>query len=178
MKTTIVTGLVTASILLTGCGKQSSPSGGPPAPANEQTGPASAAGPVAQPAMTAWQQGDKPAAIKSFVEADWSARPLFAPGSVLNLSEDQFKALSSADRQAKASEINAQLGALKRLSAEVAQAGRDAAAKGDPAQARQHFMSLKQCGAALDRPDCLLMVQLVGKALKKMADTELAKVGQ
>jgi hypothetical protein len=61
------------------------------------------------------------------------------------------------------------------LAAAVAQAGRDAAAKGDAEQARKYFLSLKQCGTALDRPDSLSLVQLVGRAFKKMADTELEK---
>ena len=34
------------------------------------------------------------------------------------------------------------------------------------------------CGAALNGPECLSIVQLVGQALEKRADTELAKIGQ
>jgi hypothetical protein len=128
--------------------------------------------------MTAWQQGDKSTAISSFLAIDWSARPLFAPDSTLSLSEGQLKALSDADRQARSSEMMSQISSLKQLAAAVAQAGRDAASKGDSAQARKCFMSLKQCGTALDSADNLLMVQLVGQACKKMADTELAKIGQ
>jgi hypothetical protein len=128
--------------------------------------------------MTAWQQGDKATAISCFVETDWSSGPLFAPNSTLSLSEDQFKALSNADRQAQSGEMMSQLNSLKKLAAAVAQAGRDAASKGDTAQARKYFNSLKQCGTALDNADRLRVVQLVGQALKKMADAELAKVGQ
>ena len=128
--------------------------------------------------MTAWQQGDTPKAISSFVETDWSSRPLFAASSTLSLTEDQFKALSNPERQAKSAEMMSQLDSVKKLAAAVAQAGRDAASKGDTAQARKHFTSLKQCGTALDSPDCLSLVQLVGKAFKKMADTELAKIPQ
>ena len=128
--------------------------------------------------MTAWQQGDKPKAVSSFVETDWSSRPLFASGSTLSLTENQFKALSDAERQAKSGEMMSQLDSLKKLASAVAQSGRDAAAKGDTAQARKHFTSLKECGTALDSPDCLRLVQLVGQAWKKMADTELAKIPQ
>ena len=66
-------------------------------------------------------------------------------------------------------EMMSQLDSVKKLAAAVAQAGRDAASKGDTAQARKYFTSLKQCGTALDSPDCLSLVQLVGKAFKKMA---------
>lgn len=128
--------------------------------------------------MTAWQQGDKATAISTFVETEWSSGPLFAANSTLSLSEDQFKALSNADRQAQSGEMMSQLASLKKLAAAVAQAGRDAASRGDTAQARKYFTSLKQCGTALDNADRLRIVQLVGQALKKMADAELAKVGQ
>jgi hypothetical protein len=147
------------------------------APKKQPADAASVAAPVSQAAMTAWQPGDKSAAITSFLEADWSARPLFASGSTLNLSEDQFKALSNADRQAKSNEMLPQISDLKQLAAAVAQAGRDAASKGDAAQARKCFTALKQCGLALDSPDRLTLVQMVGKAFKKLAGTELAKVG-
>jgi hypothetical protein len=125
--------------------------------------------------MTAWQQGDKSTAVSRFVGTDWAARPLFAADSVLSLSEAQFKALPAAELEAKSAEMLPQLESLKKLASAVAQAGRDAASKGDTAQARKHFNSLKQCGTALESPDCLVIVQLVGKALKKMGDAELGK---
>ena len=164
-----------ATILITGCGKKSSSSSATP-PAQAEA--ASSSSPVSQPALAAWQQGDKAAAVSSFVAADWSARPLFTADSVLSLSEDQFKALSDADRQAKASELTAQLDSFKQLAAAVRQAGSDAASKGDAAQARKYFTSLKQCGTALASPDYLSLVQLVGQGFIKKADTELAKIGQ
>jgi hypothetical protein len=168
MKTTVINAALAVSVLTIGCGKKTSP----------PSSTSAVAAPVAQAAMTAWQQGDKSGAVTSFVETDWSHGPLFAANSTLSLSEDQFKALSNADRQAKSGEMISQLDSLKKLAAAVAQAGRDAASKGDTAQARKYFTSLKQCGTALDRPDCLRIVQLVGQALKKMADTELTKIGK
>ena len=67
---------------------------------------------------------------------------------------------------------------LKQLATAVAQAGRDAATKGDTTQTRKCFTALKQCGTALSSPDTSSLVQLVGKALINMADTELAKTGK
>lgn len=177
MRTQIVSGMMAAAILLAGCSKKDGSSGGSAPPKKQPADAASAAAPITHAAMTAWQQGDKSAAITSFLEADWSARPLFASGSTLSLSEDQFKALSNADRQAKSNEMLPQISALKQLAAAVAQTGRDATSKGDAAQARKCFTSLKQCGTALDSPDRLLLVQFVGQAFKKLADAELAKVG-
>jgi hypothetical protein len=158
-----------AVTVITGCGKKDV------APGNKAT---PAAVPVAQPAMAAWERGDKSEAIKNFLGADWSARPLFAASSTLSLSESQFKSLSDADRQSRSTEMMSQLDAFKQMSAAVAQAGRDAAAKGDKDKARKCFEALKQSGAALEGPDCLSIVQLVGKSLKKTADAELSKLGQ
>jgi len=178
MNNTIITGVMAAFFLMAGCGKKSSSSSSPATPPPPQAEAASSSSPISQPALSAWQQGDKAAAVGDFLAADWSARPLFAAGSALSLTEDQFTALGDADRQAKSSEMTAQLDSFKRLAAAVAQAGRDAASKGDAAQARKYFTSLKQCGAALDSPDCLRLVQLVGQGMKTRADTELAKIGQ
>ncbi len=72
----------------------------------------------------------------------------------------------------------AQVDSLKKLGAAVADAGREAAAKDGKEQARKSFVSLRQSGTALDSPDCLAIVQLVGKAFKKMGETELAKFPQ
>jgi len=138
----------------------------------------SAAAPVAQAAMTAWQQGDTNTAVSSFLAADWSARPLFPTSSSLSLSEHQFGALPAADRQAKAQDISDQLGVLKRLLAAVTQAGHDAAAKQDVSTARKYFTSLKQCGEALDSPESSAIVKLVGQRLKKNADGYLSNLGQ
>jgi hypothetical protein len=177
MKPMIVSGIITASILLAGCGRKNGSSGSSAPPVRQQADGASAAAPVTQPALTAWKQGDKSTAVSAFLATDWTARPLFAPDSTLSQSEDQFRALPDADRQAKTREMMTQLDSLKKLAAAVAQTGRDAAAKGDSAQARKYFTSLKQCGAALDSPGNLRLVQLVGQTFKKMADAELKKVG-
>lgn len=126
--------------------------------------------------MTAWQQGDKTAAVAGFVETDWSARPLFASDSMLSLSEDKFKALSNSERQAKSSKMFQQIDSLRRLAAAVAQAGQDAAAKGDAAQARKHLTSLREFGSAIDTSNSLALLRLVGQAEKKRADREMSKL--
>lgn len=166
MKTTASITVLATSLLLVGCGKQSAlPSSTP-----------STVAPVTQSVMTAWQQGDKTAAVAGFVETDWSARPLFASDSMLSLSEDKFKALSNSERQAKSSKMFQQIDSLRRLAAAVAQAGQDAAAKGDAAQARKHLTSLREFGSAIDTSNSLALLRLVGQAEKKRADREMSKL--
>jgi hypothetical protein len=172
MKNIILTVIMAATILTVGCGKQSPGSSATRPPASTNTSA------TAQPALTAWQQGDKAAAITNFLAADWSAHPLFAAGSSLNLSESQFKALSDTEREAKSKDMMAQIASLKQMAQAVMQAGEDAAAKGDTTQARKCFTSIKQCGTALESPDCMLLVQLVGKAFEQMGISRLAKIGQ
>jgi hypothetical protein len=176
MKNTTITVVMAATILIAGCGKKSSSSSVTPPPA--QADAVSSSSPISQPALTAWQQGDKAAAVSSFLAADWTARPLFAADSPLSLTESQFAALTDADRQAKSTDMMAQIASLKQMAQAVVQAGHDAISKGDTTQARKCFTSLKQCGAALESPDCMQLVQLVGKAFVKMSDTESAKIGQ
>jgi hypothetical protein len=160
------------AVTLAGCGKQGGTAGGDAPP------PANAPPPAAEAILKAWEQGDSATAIRRFLEADWTARPLFARGSVMSLSEEQFKKLPAAQRDAKAAEVQAQLAALRKLAGAVTQAGRDAAAKQDLDGARKYFTALQQCGQALDAQDAMLIVKLVGQALQKMAVAEQAKLPQ
>jgi RNA polymerase sigma factor (sigma-70 family) len=137
----------------------------------------SSASPILQPALTAWQRGDKAAAVSNFLAADLSDRPLFASDSALSLSENQLDALPLADLQAKSGEVASQLDSLKGLARAVIQDGDDAVAKGDTAQARKCFTAVQQCGEALDSTNCPRLAQFVGQALKKRAQSELAKIG-
>jgi hypothetical protein len=176
MKKKTIGGIMAAAVLLAGCGKMNDSSVNSSVPAKQQDTRATAG--ILQPALTVWQQGDQSGAIRLFLEADWSSRPLFTPGSPLNLSEKQFGSLPAADRGTKAQEISTELGVLKHLLAAVTKAGLDAAAKQDVSTVRKDFTSLKQCGEALDRPDSLAIVKLVGHKLKENAEVELAKLGQ
>ena len=151
-------------LLFAGCSKSAAPS------------TSSTAAPISLPALSAWQQGDKTAAVTRFLQTDWTAGPLFAPDSTLSLTESQFQSLSNAERQKKSGEMLTQLDAFKHLAAEVAKAGSDAATKNDLPQARKCCASLKQCGTALNSPQNLKLTQLVGQALVKRADAELAKI--
>ncbi len=129
--------------------------------------------PATHSAMEAWQAGDKRAAIDRFIKVDWSVRPLFASYRALSMTEEQFVALSGAEREARSKEVIKEVASFKKLVATVFEAGHEAAAKRDDAQARKIFTSLKLCGAALDNPDCLRLLQIVGKHLKEKADSAL-----
>ena len=143
--------------------------------------------PVAQPALAAWQQGDRTGAVSNFVTTDWSAGPLFAPDSILSLTEAEFSGrvkpripgfVRTGAIEAVRVQMTKELATMKQLAAAVAQAGRDAAATNDVALARKHFTSLQQFAAALDTTNSLSILRLDGQAIKKRAERELATLPQ
>ena len=67
-----------------------------------------------------------------------------------------------------------QLSDLRELGKAVIKAGNDAAEKKDMAAARKHIIAVQQYGEALNNADHMEIVNLVGKAVKKTADTALA----
>ena len=99
----------------------------------------------------------------------------------MSLTEDQFKALPTslpiAEAEKKSAELLARISELKQLAQAVTESGRAAAAAGDKPLARKHMDALAQFGTAVDGPQSTLLLQLVGKAFKKMAATELGKIG-
>lgn len=153
-----------------GCGKNSAPS---------STTSSAAQGEYAMaPILSAWQQGDQSDAVRAFSETDWTARPLFEPGSVLVLSEQEYAALPASRRASEDGSMVATMRTFKEIATAVAEAGRDAVAQGDTAQARKYFDSLKECGTALSAPDRLSWIRVHGNGLLKMVDKELERLPQ
>lgn len=131
--------------------------------------------PVLPPIVEQWQKGEKAAAIVKFVETDWSSRPLFAPGSAMGMSEEQFQKLPVTEVDAKMKEVLPQINTLRQIALGVLEAGKETAKQGDATKAKKHFTAVKQSGEAIENDNTLKLVQLVGKAIVKLADAELAK---
>lgn len=145
------------AVALTGCGKRDQAS-------------------VLSPIMEQWEKGEKTEAINRFVEADWKARPLFAPGSAMSLNEDQFQKLTPDIVADKMKEVIPRINTLRQIAQGVMEAGKEAMKQGDKAKARKHFTAVKQCGEAINSAETLKVVQLVGQAIVKLSDAELVKV--
>ena len=161
----------------TGCGKSSvAPTATPPATTAAGGGPGAAT--ANETVLTAWGKGDKSTAVKSVLEADWAVRPLFTSGTTLALSDKQFSELSASARSSNQAPVAAAMTTLKEVAIDVRDAGRDAAAKGDVALARKHFMALQHWGEALAGPDSMAIIGIVGRGIKKIGDTELAGLPQ
>jgi len=155
----------TLAAALVGCGKQQTPAGatGKPAPLDQ--------------VLASWQQGDQAGAIQRFLETDWKSSSAIGARSPLSHRESELPGMSAAARDKLAKEVMAQLSDLKALARAVRDQGQ-AAAGTDPAQARRCFAKLEECGAALDKPEGMKIVQLVGQALRKMAAAQSAKPGK
>ena len=164
--------LVVCLCVVAGCGEKKATVNSPPAPRDEavkQTAPA----PLEQ-CLARWQQGDKEGAIRLFIETDWKKGPTISSGSPLNHRESELRRLPQAELARLNGEVLAQLGDLKQLANAVRAKGK-AAAGTDKELAGRCFTSLNDCGAALDQPDGMMIVNLVGRAIRKMAAAEPAK---
>ncbi len=150
------------TFLITGCNKASS-------------SPASGRHTLADQAIASWNT-DTNAAVEKFLEIDWNQRPLFDTGNVLDYSEAQFIAIPAAAKDSMSKEMLDDLQTIKAICRAVNTKGNDALAKGDQGTAERCFNQLKQCGAAFDRPESLIMLKLVGQAINKLSTNSLAKL--
>ncbi len=132
--------------------------------------------PAFSTSLALWKQGDKSAAVRRFVETDWTGGRLFPADSVLSLGENDFAALSASDREAKGAEMHAMIEDIRNLARAVDETGVNAATDQDAQQARACFESLRNFGRALDAPQGLLLVRLAGQAIEKKAAKHLASL--
>ena len=120
-------------------------------------------------AMTLWRAGKTNEAAATFLAVDFTKRPLFPFGSVLNYTEAQFVALPDAAREKMSKQMMDDIQVLKQISAHVRDMGESAEAAGDKTKAAACRAQLLKGGAAFNQPDSLALLKLVGKALMKMS---------
>ena len=152
-------------LALAGCSRQqtapSSSSSPPPEAtlAQEQT--------PLEAALSLWEHGDKAGAVQRFLEADWNSHRMFSPGSPLSMTEKDLMKLPPEVREERLAIVMNRLKTLKELAKAVRDKG-VAAAAADQEQARRCFAQLDECGAALDQPEALKIVQLYARVMRKM----------
>src|SRR5262245_51552455 len=165
---TTLSAMVLSASLLAGCGKdnQTQSAKAPPQASSSERS-------ALEQSISAWAGGDKAGAVSQFLQIDWTKGKPFSSASILHYSEAEFAALPPETR-AKLGDQMADITALKELGKQVSQHGKEATAKGDKAEGAKYFNAINRCGERLDRPDCLVLLQQVGKAFKKLAAKELA----
>ena len=110
-----------------------------------------------------WSWGSKEAAIEKFLSFDWNDASLFPSGTALGYSESDFASLPKTQQRQLMREVEGTAKALKQMSLRVKQLGDQSRASANSAKAKICFNSVGQCGTALDQPNRLRILQLVGK---------------
>jgi hypothetical protein len=139
---------------------------GSPALASDTTQKPTAGKPAAATmaeVMKLWREGKQSDAVNKFLAVDFSKRPLFPTGSVLNLTEAEFVELPSAARDKMSKAMFDDLQTIKLIARQVKELAKT------PAKSAQCLSQLKAAGEAFDRPGGLALLKLVGQAFKKMA---------
>jgi hypothetical protein len=168
---------VTLAIGLGGCGKNVGSSGKSSTRTTPQQTATSTASPLLDPILVSWKQGDQAGAVQQFIKTDGKGGLFFGPDSPLSHRESDLSGLSQAARDKLMKEVMAHISDVKALAAAVRNKGQ-AVAGTDPELARQCFARLDELGAALDQPEGMVIIQLVGRAVRKMAAAETAKLGK
>ncbi len=114
-----------------------------------------------------WAKGDRDVAVDKFLVVDWNNPALFAPGATLSYTENSLRMLSANDQE----RVLERISALKSMGAHLKQLADKAKSAKDSATAAKYLNALKGCGAALDQPQRLKIVQTIGRRFKKAASS-------
>ncbi len=156
--------LAAALVALTACGDRNAPK----STSGAGTGNAADQATPLEQSLARWRSGDQAGAVQRFLEIEWKpGEPAFAPGSPLSAREADLPNLPAAKRDPLVGEAMAQLRDLKQLATAVRDQATAALAT-DPAKARRCLAALEACGAALDQPEALKILQLTAQAIRKM----------
>ena len=129
-------------------------------------------------ALARWRKGEKEQAAAAFLAIAWEQPLHFSPDSVWALSEKDFAALPESKR----TEIQQQAMDIARTTRDLAQhvagLGQADLTKKDFAAAEKCFRAVSDCGKAVSKLDTLMLLKMVGNAIQKLGDKELATLGE
>ncbi len=126
-----------------------------------------------------WSSGQKDQAVTTLKSIDWSA-PMTFPKQryMFTLSEQQCVSLLAKDRQQVIEQVVKELTDFRPLAREVIALGKKAAEAGQLDEAEEDFLAVFELGAMLSGNDKMLIVRLVGMALRKLSLNELQPLYQ
>ncbi len=167
-----ILGIIALAVGLTaGCGEKNPAHSGPD---RNQSSPATASATPLEEALSQWQTGNHAGAVQRFIEIDWKSAPAIRAGSTLSRKESDLPGMPAPEREKLVADVIAQLNVLRELAGAVRDHGVATAAT-DQELSRRCWSKLDECGAALDRPEGLKILQLTAQAIRKMAAKEGAK---
>ena len=126
--------------------------------------------------LSSWDSGDKERATEQFNKVSWDHPEVFANVPVLNISEQDFMALSQ-DQQIQFMKDTTEFATkLRKLGLHVLSQGDSALASGDKATSKKHFVAVLQCGRTIASNDYYELIQLTAKGLISAAEDRLSKI--
>ncbi len=148
----------------------------PTAPSQPNEASVSASGaPHIENVLDQWSAGRHEEAVRALLMLSESQAPP-AAYRPFDLTERQFAELPQTDRDALREKMLARLDVLRELARELARRARQAAAQGHREEAERLLKVVKRLGAANRGPEVTLVVDLVGQAIERLADDELAEL--
>ena len=113
-----------------------------------------------------FQGGDKTAAVQAFIDSDWNDSPAFRDTSPMCSKESDFASMTNENMERLMKDVLSQSNSIRML---AKMASEKCKAGSDPKQIQLCNVKLKYLGEQLNRPDCLKVVQLIGKAIQQLA---------
>lgn len=124
--------------------------------------------------LASWNNGEKDDAVEQLLSTRWDDPGVFDDVPHLNLSEDEFRALSRDERTGKQKEYIELVSAFKNLSRHCFSVGENAQASGDRQMAKAHYEAVLHLGEALSSPERVSIMQGTGMTLMRMAAEKLS----
>jgi len=126
--------------------------------------------------LATWNMGKRGEALNQFLQLNWQDPAVLQGIPILAMSEQQFAALSQAQRDPITQQAQ-QFSQTARDMARAVIASTDTfVASGNTVGAKARFDAVQQFGQALAAPERLQIIQLVGKAITSLAQEKLSGV--
>lgn len=122
-----------------------------------------------------WESGAKDEAISKLLQIDWESPTAIGDLPMMNITEKDFAALSRSEKekgQAVAMKLAGNSKAVLRHAFSLAE---QAEGEGDSAKAKLYYEAVQRLGNALSGPERLVVLQMIGRSLVKMADEKLGE---
>jgi hypothetical protein len=126
--------------------------------------------------LRCWQQDQKADAASALTVLDWTNPDLFNGHRCLKLSEQQFAALPTGERQALSTQALDMSNSIKELTRFVIEQAKTAKTQNRPDEAKKYQAALMEFGKQLSGDDKLLLIQMVGKAVLGLTQKELGEI--
>jgi hypothetical protein len=126
--------------------------------------------------LVAWNMGKRGEAINDFLQLNWQDPAVLQGIPVLSMTEQQFAALSQAQRDQMNQQVQQLSQTFRDIGKAVVASADSFIASKNRAGARARLEAAQQFGQALAAPERLAIIQLVGKAIMSLAQEKLSNI--